>query len=1784
MAARFLVALKVIVLCFSALTVWAQTPNPALVGEWSSLNDWPTVAIHSQLLPGGKVMFWPGNGGTGDDPRLWDPATDSVISLNKAGFDMFCVGHNFLADGRLFVAGGHNGANYFGLPNASIYDAATNVWTRLPDMNAGRWYPTLTTLTNGDILVVSGDIDGSNDINPLPQVWQTSAGTWRNLTNAQLVQDLYPWMHVAPNGLVFNSGPGATTRYLDPSGSGAWTSLGDRQFAVSRDYGSSVMYADGKIIVMGGHEDPPTSTAEVIDLNAPSPTWRFVASMAFPRRHMNATLLPDGKVLVTGGTTGPGFDDETLANAVLAAEMWDPATETWTTMSSMSTNRSYHSMALLLPDGRVLSYGGVDPTQTQYLKTEVFSPPYLFKGAPPAIGSAPANVVYGQTFFVGTPDATSVTAANWIRMPVVTHAFNQNQRINRLSFTRTTGGLNIVAPSNRNLTPPGHYMLFLLNSNGVPSIASIIHIDGTQPPNQPPTVSLTSPANGAVFTAPATITLNATASDPDGTVTKVDFTTGTTFLGTATTAPYSFTWSNVAAGTYSLNATAYDNSGTATTSAPVTITVNGSGTATPPLALLHLNEPAGSSTFADASGNGNTGTCSGTSCPTAGVPGKINTAVQFDGTADFVTLNSTSLQTVTNGSFSLEAWVSPQNLPPTACSTNSNTCGYGVLMKPGYHEGLVYSVSGQYSADIWNAAGQKFTMIGPVVQPGAFHHVAMVVDDGSKRLHLYVDGQEVAGSPITYSGTLMSYGANPFYIGTGNPTATDWRWMFNGVIDEVGIYGSALSSQEVLNHFNGTSGPPPPNQKPTVTMTAPSSGSVFTAPATITLSASASDPNGTITSVTFNAGETALGTVTTAPYSFTWNNVPAGSYALTATARDNNGAAATSTIVNITVTTAGSPTPALASLHLDEPAGSSTFADASGNGNIGTCSGASCPTAGIAGRINTALQFDGVADFATLNSTSLQTVTNGSFSLEAWVSPQSLPPTTCAANSNTCSYGVVIKTGFHSGIVYNNVGQYSGDIWNSSNQKFTVIGPVVQPGAFHHVAMTVDDTAKQLHLYLDGQEVAGSPIIYSGTLKTYGTAPFYLGTGNPTATSWQWMFKGVMDEVGIYGSALSAQDVLNHFNGGGSTNQPPTVSLTGPANGATFTAPATITLTANASDADGTVAKVDFKSGGQIIGTDTSAPYSFTWSNVPAGTYTLTATATDNANAATTSTAITVTVNGTTTGTQALASLHLDEPAGSTTFADASGNGNVGTCTGTACPTAGVAGKINTALQFDGVADFATLNSASLQTATNGSFTLSAWVAPQVLPPTSCSSNTNTCSYGILMKPGYHAGLVYQQSGQYSADIWNASNQKFTVLSPAITPGSYHHVAMVVDDTAKQLHLYVDGQEVSGSPLAYTGTLKNYGTAPFYLGTGNPTATSWRWMFQGSLDEVRIYNSALSSQNVLNDFNGSGGPPTNQPPTVSLTSPANGATFTAPANIPVSANASDSDGTIAKVEFKSGGQIIGTDTASPYSFTWSNVPAGTYTLTATATDNANAATTSSAVTITVNGTGSAPQALASLHLDEPAGSSTFADASGNGNIGTCSGASCPTAGVAGKTNTALQFDGVADFVTVDSGSLQNVTDSSFSLAAWVSPQSLPTTTCSVNTNTCSYGIVMKPGYHSGLVYNNAGQYSADIWNAANQKFTVLSPVVTPSAFHHLAMTVDDTAKQLHLYLDGQEVPGSPIVYSGTLRDFGTNPFYLGTGNPTASDWRWMFKGVIDDVRIYAHALSGQDVLSVFSGQ
>ncbi|MGH7527451.1 MAG: galactose oxidase-like domain-containing protein [Gemmatimonadales bacterium] len=446
------------------------TPAPALLttgsasaGEWTVPFPWPVVGLHLHLLPSGRVLSW-GHSGV---PHLWNPAT-GVFTAVPSPVLLFCAGHSLLTDGRLFAAGGHIEDNH-GLPDISLFNPTGGTWSTSPPMRRGRWYPTATTMSKGEVVITAGRDQAGLQV-PLPEVW--TSGSLRVLTGASRNLPYYPRTFLAPNGKLFYAGESQTTRYLDITGTGSWSTVGSRRYG-TRSYGSAVMYDEGRILYAGGGRT--TNTAETIDLRKAAPAWQWTGSMAFARRHLNVTVLPTGEVLATGGTGGTAFND--LTTSVHAAESWNPATGVWTTLASNLINRGYHSTSLLVPDGRVLHTGSGDGAGAPSERNaELFSPPYLFQGPRPVIQSAPTLVRYGTTFRVGTLDAASITKVSLIRLGSVTHAFDMNQRFQKLGFTADAGGLAVTAPTNRKRTPPGHYMLFILNGAGVPSVAPIVQV------------------------------------------------------------------------------------------------------------------------------------------------------------------------------------------------------------------------------------------------------------------------------------------------------------------------------------------------------------------------------------------------------------------------------------------------------------------------------------------------------------------------------------------------------------------------------------------------------------------------------------------------------------------------------------------------------------------------------------------------------------------------------------------------------------------------------------------------------------------------------------------------------------------------------------------------------------------------------------------------------------------------------------------------------------------------------------------------------------------------------------------------------------------------------------------------------------------------------------------------------------------------------------------------------------------------------------------------------------
>jgi len=291
------------------------------------------------------------------------------------------------------------------------------------------------------------------------------------------VLQTYPRLSLLPTGNVLLSAPASKSYQFNPS-TNEWSfvaamNFGYRYFAphVLLPGQEEVMVAGGSPTHFGGGSTA-TNTAEIINMSVHHPVWTYTGSMNYARYNENLVLLADGTVLAVGGGGGGGE----YTNPVYAAEIYNPTTAQWTVMASQQIQRSYHSTAVLLPDGRVVSSGS-DNRATTEMTYEIYSPPYLFNGAQPVISSAPTTLTYGQSFSITTANASSIASVALVRPGATTHADDFDQRYVNLSFTIGTGTLTATAPENGSIAPPGYYMLVIVNTSGIPSVMPFLSLN-----------------------------------------------------------------------------------------------------------------------------------------------------------------------------------------------------------------------------------------------------------------------------------------------------------------------------------------------------------------------------------------------------------------------------------------------------------------------------------------------------------------------------------------------------------------------------------------------------------------------------------------------------------------------------------------------------------------------------------------------------------------------------------------------------------------------------------------------------------------------------------------------------------------------------------------------------------------------------------------------------------------------------------------------------------------------------------------------------------------------------------------------------------------------------------------------------------------------------------------------------------------------------------------------------------------------------------------------------------
>jgi hypothetical protein len=566
----------------SFTTTSPSQPAPDQVGQWGSLINWPLVAVHSSLMPNGNVLLWDG-WETPSKAVVWNPSTQAFTDVTDAS-GLFCSGHAQLADGRIFVAGGHDQATGFtetGVVDANIFNPANNQWTRVADMHFPRWYPSATTLPDGRVLVISGMTSSGHWVDT-PEVYDPTTNTWTLLTGIstpEVHEEEYPLTTVMPDGRVLVVAGSTGKAFIMDVNAQTWTAVPGSAGHVN---GSAAFYAPGKILYTGGgnttsESNPAFTAASVLDATVANPVWRSISPMAKTRYMHSTTVLPDGNAFISGGAN---VASQETTNQQLVDELWNPTTEAFTQVPPMIDGRIYHSTTLLMPDGRVLvAGGGRFNNNPDHFTAQYYSPPYLFKGTRPTISAAPASLNYGQAFTVQTPNAASISSAVLVDLGSDTHTEDFNQRRLPLTVTPGTNSISVQGPANAALAPPGHYMLFILNAQGVPSVASMVAVGGSGAVT-PPSVSIVAPTNNATVGGSVTVSASASSSN---TITGVQFLLdGQPLGGTVTTPPFQTTWNTATAtnGAHTLTAKITDSTGALATSQPVNVTVSNGAVAT----------------------------------------------------------------------------------------------------------------------------------------------------------------------------------------------------------------------------------------------------------------------------------------------------------------------------------------------------------------------------------------------------------------------------------------------------------------------------------------------------------------------------------------------------------------------------------------------------------------------------------------------------------------------------------------------------------------------------------------------------------------------------------------------------------------------------------------------------------------------------------------------------------------------------------------------------------------------------------------------------------------------------------------------------------------------------------------------------------------------------------------------------------------------------------------------------------------------------------------------------
>lgn len=492
----------------------ASTLSTTTAGQWSAPFVIPVVGITSVLLYTGKLLFWSYNPADYGNPAasntgvayVWDPATRTGHSVTPPE-NIWCGGQTILSDGRVFQAGGNlrypdpNATPGFtgweGALSSYTFDPASETFTKQPDMSVGRWYPTATQLVDNRVVITSGfDQSGTvdqtgvtTDVTNIVEVFTPSTsvngvGTISAVSRHD-PSGLYPFQYLTQSGQMLQAGPGLYNTYLFTPNTWSWSAV-PNMASDHYGYANGIIYTDAsvtplsQIVTIAGGENGQTaiSNNEWLDMVNPGSGWKQFPQWQQARHNSNTVILPDGTLFTVGGNQQPTTYDAPLFESELYNKPANDPSGQWVQVAPNTIQAAYHSSAILLPDATVLlSQDDNNPAAASTHQAQVYSPPYLFKGTRPQIVSAPTAATVGQTFNIKA-STTKVVSVVLIAPGAVTHGNDMHQRFIKLQakYAGNSNNIALTIPTNHSLVPPGYYMLFIVDSSGIPSVGKFIRI------------------------------------------------------------------------------------------------------------------------------------------------------------------------------------------------------------------------------------------------------------------------------------------------------------------------------------------------------------------------------------------------------------------------------------------------------------------------------------------------------------------------------------------------------------------------------------------------------------------------------------------------------------------------------------------------------------------------------------------------------------------------------------------------------------------------------------------------------------------------------------------------------------------------------------------------------------------------------------------------------------------------------------------------------------------------------------------------------------------------------------------------------------------------------------------------------------------------------------------------------------------------------------------------------------------------------------------------------------